>query len=56
MSAHPDLVIASGMLALPGGAVRGDIAVRNGRIVAIACAGELKGEVVIDAVDKLVLY
>ena len=55
MTAAPDLVISNGTLALPSGAVRGDVAVKRGRISAIGCAGELRGAKTIDATDKLVL-
>ena len=51
----PDLVIVGGTLALPSGTVRGDVAVRGGRISAIGSSGELSGATVIDAAGKLVL-
>jgi len=55
MNALADLVIANGTLALPSGAMRGDIAVKRGRISAISSARELTGSTVIDASGKLVL-
>lgn len=50
-----DLVIANGTLALPSGAVKADVAIKDGRIAAIANPGELKGAMLMDASGKLVL-